>query len=215
MNLAYTEFKESPLYLEWAPIDCIGPRPEPQIEKADEEVPPTTEDSTPGVLYVKNLNFSTSERALRAAFEKYSDKILSVMIATVQKNGSMLSRGYGFIEFYNHETALDAIKTMQFSEVDGHKIELKLSNRATLRPKSSRTLQTLDGETPASKIMVRNLPFEVTKREIQQLFGAFGELKFVRMPRKHGSKSKLYLKLASAVFELVLLFFFRIPKQKE
>ena len=113
------------------------------------------------------------------------------MIATGQKNGSTLSRGYGFIEFSDHETALDAIKTMQYTDVDGHKIELKLSNRATLRPKSSRTLQTLDGKTPASKIMVRNLPFEVTKKEVQQLFGTFGELKFVRMPQKHGSKFPL------------------------
>ena len=190
MKLAYTEFKESPLYLEWAPIDCMGPKPEkPKVEETtiEQETATKTEDSNPGVLYVKNLNFSTTESGLRNAFDRYSDKIASVMIATVTKNETVLSRGYGFIEFSDHETALDAIKTLQFNEIDGHKIELKLSNRATLRPKSSRALQTLTAETPAIKIMVRNIPFEVTKREVQQLFSTFGELKFVRMPRKHGS----------------------------
>jgi len=31
---------------------------------------------------------------------------------------------------------------------------------------------------------VRNVPFEATRKEIKQLFGAFGELKTVRLPQK-------------------------------
>lgn len=34
--------------------------------------------------------------------------------------------------------------------------------------------------------MVRNIPFEAKKQEIYELFKVFGELKFVRLPKKMG-----------------------------
>ena len=37
---------------------------------------------------------------------------------------------------------------------------------------------------PSHKLAVRNVPFEASKRELRELFGAFGSLKTVRMPRK-------------------------------
>ena len=51
-----------------------------------------------------------------------------------------------------------------------------------------------DGETTAAaggnddsagkKLLVKNLAFESSNKELRQLFGAFGQLKSVRMPRK-------------------------------
>jgi RNA recognition motif-containing protein len=35
-----------------------------------------------------------------------------------------------------------------------------------------------------TKILARNVPFQATQREIKQLFSAFGEIKFIRMPKK-------------------------------
>lgn len=37
--------------------------------------------------------------------------------------------GYGFIQFYKQKSLNDALKTKQFSMLDGHSIELKRSNR--------------------------------------------------------------------------------------
>ena len=36
----------------------------------------------------------------------------------------------------------------------------------------------------SSKLLVRNLAFEATKRDVRQLFTAFGQIKSVRMPTK-------------------------------
>ena len=36
----------------------------------------------------------------------------------------------------------------------------------------------------SSKILVRNVPFEATQKELRELFGTFGELKTVRLPKK-------------------------------
>ena len=46
------------------------------------------------------------------------------------------------------------------------------------RKSSSRTKQK------SSKILVRNVPFEATQKELRELFGTFGELKTVRLPKK-------------------------------
>jgi hypothetical protein len=35
-----------------------------------------------------------------------------------------------------------------------------------------------------TKLIVRNVAFETTKRELRELFGAFGQLKTVRIPQK-------------------------------
>ena len=35
-----------------------------------------------------------------------------------------------------------------------------------------------------TKMLVRNVPFQATSDEVQQLFSAFGEIKFIRMPKK-------------------------------
>ena len=36
----------------------------------------------------------------------------------------------------------------------------------------------------SSKILVRNVPCEATQKELRELFGTFGELKTVRLPKK-------------------------------
>ena len=46
--------------------------------------------------------------------------------------GSFLSLGYGFVEFKTASAAKQALKELQHASIDGHKVELKVSNRATM-----------------------------------------------------------------------------------
>ena len=41
-----------------------------------------------------------------------------------------------------------------------------------------------DDGSAGKKLLVKNLAFESSNRELRQLFGSFGQLKSVRMPRK-------------------------------
>nr|CAD2133471.1 unnamed protein product [Meloidogyne enterolobii] len=45
-------------------------------------------------------------------------------------------------------------------------------------------------EKERTKILVRNVPFQANPKEISQLFSAFGELKFVRIPKKPGGEGR-------------------------
>lgn len=46
------------------------------------------------------------------------------------------------------------------------------------------------GEPTGTKILVRNVPFQATKREVLELFRAFGEIKALRMPKKITAESE-------------------------
>ncbi len=45
--------------------------------------------------------------------------------------GKLLSMGYGFVEFKKRKAAQKALKTLQHSMLDGHQLELKMSNKTT------------------------------------------------------------------------------------
>lgn len=209
-RLAYKKFKHVPLYLEWAPMMAEARK----TEQPTENNASSTADSQPSVtaarhndlvdaddnaadagntqsIYVKNLNFSTTEEQLNAAFTKAGFNPRKVKIPTkaapLKKQSSVennetkkLSMGFGFVEFASQEEAKKAIKTMQGKLVDGHSLEVKLSskNLSESTPAISKSLKN-------TKIMVRNVPFEATRSELLKLFGSFGQLKKVRLPKKY------------------------------
>jgi multiple RNA-binding domain-containing protein 1 len=50
--------------------------------------------------------------------------------------------------------------------------------------KSTKRKRQIEKEQHTSKILVKNIPFQANIKEIRELFRVFGELKFVRMPKK-------------------------------
>jgi multiple RNA-binding domain-containing protein 1 len=50
--------------------------------------------------------------------------------------------------------------------------------------KSTKRKLQIEKEQHTSKILVKNIPFQANIKEIRELFRVFGELKFVRMPKK-------------------------------
>nr|XP_060467930.1 probable RNA-binding protein 19 [Panthera onca] len=68
--------------------------------------------------------------------------------------------------------------------VDGHKLEVRISERATKPALTSARKKQVPRKQTTSKILVRNIPFQADSREIRELFSTFGELKTVRLPKK-------------------------------
>lgn len=91
--------------------------------------------------------------------------------------------GYGFVEYKKRSDALNALKKLQNSSVEGHNLELKMSHRTKNDKVSKRKSASLTKQN-TSKILVRNVPFEASKKEIKELFGTFGEIKTLRLPQK-------------------------------
>ncbi|KAI8491784.1 putative RNA-binding protein 19 [Branchiostoma belcheri] len=203
-RLAYTKFQHVPLYLEWAPTEIFSTPSQTSAQKqeqqseehrsAEEEESDSDEDQEPEergkcTLFLKNLNFDTTEDTLKQEFSTCGP-VRNVSIATkkdMKNPGKVLSMGYGFVEFQKRESAQKALKDLQHCEVDGHRLELKVSNRALQQEDSVRRKPVSKKKQRSSKILVRNIPFQANKWEVQNLFSTFGEIKFVRLPQKFGS----------------------------
>ncbi|XP_019722473.1 putative RNA-binding protein 19 [Hippocampus comes] len=198
-RLAYSKFHHVPLYLEWAPVGVfvatkavpVKAEEEKKQQKdekdkdEEEEEEEEEEDSVPGsTLFIKNLNFSTTEETLQETFSKCG-KVKSCTISKKKdKTGKILSMGYGFVQYYTAESAQKALRQLQHCNVDEHSLELKISERATRAAEVPRKKKQVDKKQTGSKILVRNVPFQARVKEIRELFCTFGELKTVRLPKK-------------------------------
>lgn len=203
-KLAYRRFKSVPLYLEWAPMQAIESQPTkndseaPEKVKEEEPIATTNEDEhaldgpTPSI-YVKNLNFSTKEDKLKKFFDKAVGDVRAVRIPTKQapvkksraglsqsEEMQALSMGFGFVEFATQESARKALSKMQGSLLDGYALELKPSTKSL----TQKAVKLPASKKNPTKITVRNVPFQATRTEILKLFGSFGQLKRVRLPKK-------------------------------
>ncbi|GLH00023.1 Heterogeneous nuclear ribonucleoprotein 87F [Gryllus bimaculatus] len=153
---------------------------EEEEEEEDEEPEPDT------TLFVKNLNFETREDAIKEHFKKCG-RIHDVTVALKKdpKNpGKMLSMGYGFIQFKKKASLEKALKSYQNAVLDGYSLELKRSNRTLQANVATGRKVTNVGKQTGSKILVRNIPFQATQKEIRELFQTFGEIKALRLPQK-------------------------------
>ncbi|CAL7941010.1 unnamed protein product [Xylocopa violacea] len=150
-------------------------------ESEDEDEPEA--DTT---LFVKNINFTTTEEQLKTYFEKCGP-VHYASIATKKdpKNpGAKLSMGYGFVQYKRKTDADRALKVLQMSVLNAKSLELKRSERTlTTDVKSAKKKTKITAQT-GTKILIRNVPFQATAEEITELFKAFGELKAVRLPKK-------------------------------
>ncbi len=104
-------------------------------------------------------------------------------------DGKMLSAGFGFVECSSEAAAKAAVKALQGSPLDGHKLVLQLSTKKGSGAGAAGTAGAAGkGGKPklpdTSKMVVRNVAFEATRKDILGLFTPFGAVKSCRLPRK-------------------------------
>jgi len=177
--------------LEWAPVGIFSRK----IEQAPDSKSLNLHDidredfseqdggvPTDCTIFVKNLSFSTDETQLRRVFEK-AGAVRAVSIPRRPDNKSMAS-GFGFVEFKSPESVEVAMKKLQNFVHNGRAIEIKLPQKRLHAEKGSQVDSSESGSMN-SKLLVRNVAFEATSRDIRELFSSCGALKSLRMPKKH------------------------------
>ncbi|CAN6236209.1 unnamed protein product [Urochloa humidicola] len=204
-KLLYTRYKDTPLYLEWSPENILSPTsaPEDEDEKnvvgerivtkalveqtvegvSTEEIDPDRVESRS--VFVKNLNFKTSDESLRQHFSTKlkSGSLKSVKVKKHVKNGKNVSMGFGFVEFDSVETATNVCKDLQGTILDGHALILQLCHGK----KDGQAAKKNDKDKSSTKLLVKNVAFEATEKDLRLLFSPFGQIKSLRLPMKFGS----------------------------
>lgn len=216
-KLAYKRFADGIIYLEMGPKDCftreaqvdetleshegsgstnvteVGPSSHDLMQTTDtagSEADKEEDDAIDGPtvsIFIKNLNFSTTSLQLTELFRSFNGFIVAQVKTkpdSKDKNRT-LSMGFGFAEFKTKEQALAVISAVDGTVLDGHKLQLKISHRAGTANNAQKGKSKKSG-----KIIVKNLPFEATRKDIFELFSSFGHLKSVRVPKKFDKSAR-------------------------
>lgn len=144
-------------------------------------------------LYVRNLNFSTTSADLTRVFSPIAGFAKAVVRTKPDPKhpGGTLSMGFGFVDFKTKETAAAALAAMNGFTLDGHQLLVQLSHRGADAAAERRNSDAKKRDAnKGSKIIIKNLPFETSKKDISRLFGQYGQLRSVRMPKKFGGPSR-------------------------
>ncbi|PWY82857.1 pre-rRNA processing protein Mrd1 [Aspergillus heteromorphus CBS 117.55] len=200
-SLAYRKLGDSILFLEKAPKDLFDGTAAPQkptletkavsqgfstadtfaAEETDDHLAPTT------TLFVKNLNFATTNQSFVDLFRPL-DGFVSARIKTKpdpKRPGQTLSMGFGFVEFRLKAQAQAALSAMNGYKLDQHELVVRVSHRGMDAAEERRREDTAKKiAARRTKIIIKNLPFQATKKDIRSLFGAYGQLRSVRVPQK-------------------------------
>ena len=208
-SLAYRKFKDSVLFLEKAPKDLFksnAPAHSAGLSEKTQEaqlLKPSASDllhetSIPDgidttTLFVRNLNFSTTTEHLNEVFKPLGG-FLSARVKTKpdpKKPGAILSMGFGFLEFRTKAQAQAALEAMNGYKLAGHDLLIRASHKALdaaeERRRENRAKKVAGRRT---KIIIKNLPFEASKKDVRSLFGSYGQLRSVRVPQKFDSSTR-------------------------
>ncbi|KAK5110960.1 hypothetical protein LTR62_005498 [Meristemomyces frigidus] len=199
--LAYRKIKSSVLFLEKAPKDLFSAKPvvaegvtndgisktsaaDLKTSDADAIVPNTAGTAT---LFVRNLNFSTTTPQLIETFKPLAG-FLSARVKTrtdPKKPGQILSMGFGFLEFATSVQAQAALQVMDGYSLEGHKLQIRASHKGADAAEDRRKADAAKRQAgKKTKVIIKNLPFETTKKDVRALFGAYGQLRSIRVPKK-------------------------------
>ncbi|TWU75322.1 Multiple RNA-binding domain-containing protein 1 [Metarhizium rileyi] len=201
-KLAYRRIKDSVLFLEKAPDDLLrGDISEQPSRVADQHVTGVSKLSVSDLLsggdkaeevettslFIRNLNFATTTTRLAEAFESL-DGFVSARVKTKmdpKKPGQTLSMGFGFAEFRSKTQAQAALKVMDGYVLDGHTLGVKASHKGQdVAEERRREDRAKKAAAQRTKIVIKNLPFQATKKDVRSLFGTYGQLRSVRVPKK-------------------------------
>jgi multiple RNA-binding domain-containing protein 1 len=188
-NLAYRRFKDGILYLEKGPKGLFtGSAPvlpptsagntgvEAKISSLDLKDAPAADAASDNVttLFVRNLSFNTNADGFTKAFQHLPGFMWARLKTKTdpKKPGQVLSMGFGFVGFKEPENAKYALGDMDGKSLDGHKLLVKMANRgADAGETTKKADEKKNKEAQGTKIVIKNLPFEVSKQDIRSLFG--------------------------------------------
>lgn len=200
-GLAYRKIKDSILFLEKAPRNIFSNDTLPvetdrtsNAARTDFQEGQTAYDALQSsTLFVRNLNFSTSTQRLHEVFRPF-DGFRSARVKQKpdpKKAGHLLSMGFGFVEFGTKQQAHAALAAMDGYNLDGHKLLVRSSHKgidATEERKiADKAKKSAERKT---KVIIKNLPFEASRKDVRFLLGPYGQLRSVRVPKKFDTSTR-------------------------
>ncbi|KAE8694043.1 Polyadenylate-binding protein 8 [Hibiscus syriacus] len=142
---------------------------------------PTVRENWAGNIFIKNLDKTIDNKALHETFSAFGN-ILSCKIAT---DNSGHSKGYGFVQFDNEESAKSAIDKLNGMLINDKKVFVGPFLRKQERESSI-------GNTKFNNVYVKNLSESTTDEDLKNVFSEYGPITSVVVMKDADGKSKCF-----------------------
>ncbi|XWS29803.1 hypothetical protein CRYUN_Cryun24cG0061700 [Craigia yunnanensis] len=142
---------------------------------------PTVRKSGAGNIFIKNLDKTIDNKALHDTFSTFGN-ILSCKIAT---DHSGQSKGYGFVQFDNEESAQNAI-----NKLNGMLLNDKQVFVGPFLCKQER--ESVVDKAEFNNVYVKNLSESATDEDLKNVFGEYGPITSAVIMRDADGKSKCF-----------------------
>lgn len=142
-------------------------------------------------VYVKNLDLGMSEEEIRGLFEPFG-KITSFHL---EKDHEGRSKGFCFVNYENHESALKAVEDMNDKEINGQKIYVGRAQKKRERIEELKRQYEAARLEKLSKyqgvnLFVKNLDDTIDSEKLEEEFKPFGTITSARVMVDEAGKSK-------------------------
>lgn len=141
--------------------------------------PNTSSDNASFEIYFGDVSFNASEDDIRDFF-KGCGQITQVKLLT-RDDGK--SRGRGFIKFADEKGMRNALKLNGTDHMGRRIVVEQPANRSNNRPSGNDNQES-------SSIIVRNLPFNFSENDLNDMFEGFGSIKSFRIIKNESGQSK-------------------------
>ncbi|KAK0287662.1 Protein phosphatase PP2A regulatory subunit B [Friedmanniomyces endolithicus] len=136
-------------------------------------------------IYVKNIDLEVTDDQFRELFESYGD-ITSASVAHDQETGK--SRGFGFVNYINHEDANKAVDELNDLDFHGQRIYVGRAQKKHEREEELRRQYEAARQEKSAKYMgvnlyVKNLADEIDDDELRKIFDAYGSITSAKVMR--------------------------------
>ncbi|KAJ3043632.1 Protein phosphatase PP2A regulatory subunit B [Rhizophlyctis rosea] len=135
-------------------------------------------------IYVKNLDESVDDEGFRALFEPYG----VVTSAVVSKDENGASRGFGFVNFEDHEAAHKATEELHEKEINGKVLYVARAQKKAEREEELRRQYEKIREEKLNKyqgvnLYVKNLDDAIDDEKLREEFAVYGTITSAKVMR--------------------------------
>ncbi|KAI9624769.1 hypothetical protein H4Q26_016687 [Puccinia striiformis f. sp. tritici PST-130] len=159
-SLSYKRIGNSVLYLEKAPLDLWKIKPTTVVAAGEGEVTTNPEKSL-------SKEDAEGEAGSTLFVKNLSFGTTPESLASKPKNPAIDSNN---------------------CYLDGHSLQLNFAKRGKEsthdEDREDSNTTTIKDKKTSNKLLIKNLPFEINKKELHELFGVYGKLKSIRIPKK-------------------------------
>ncbi|KAI9128229.1 hypothetical protein K1719_001222 [Acacia pycnantha] len=142
---------------------------------------PSIRRSGAGNIFIKNLDKAIDHKALHETFSSFGN-ILSCKVAT---DSSGQSKGYGFVQFENEDSAQTAIEKLNGMLLNDKQVYVGPFLRKQER-------ESAVDKTKFNNVFVKNLSDTTTDEDLKAIFGEFGTITSAVVMRDADGKSKCF-----------------------